>query len=144
MYELKVSTYKKVSMGINQDLDNSSIAVSFDRGDVFSNKCPSREVLSHVTSRWGVLILVALKDGQTHRFSELRRTINGVSEKMLAQTLKHLELDGFVLRTSFPVVPPHVEYSLTEMGLEVSAHVAGLSDWIENNIVEILSRRKSK
>jgi DNA-binding HxlR family transcriptional regulator len=144
MYELKVSTYKKVSMEVNQNFDNSSTEVSFDRGDVFSNKCPSREVLSHVTSRWGVLILVALKDGQTHRFSELRRTINGVSEKMLAQTLKHLELDGFVLRTSFPVVPPHVEYSLTEMGLQVSAHVAGLSDWIENNIVEILSRRKSK
>jgi DNA-binding HxlR family transcriptional regulator len=144
MYKLKVSTYKKVSMGINQNLDNSTSAVSFDRGDVFSDKCPSREVLSHVTSRWGVLILVALKDGQSHRFSELRRTINGVSEKMLAQTLKHLELDGFVLRTSFPVVPPHVEYSLTDLGLQVTEHVAGLSDWIEDNIVDILSRRKSE
>lgn len=144
MSELKVSTYKMVSMEKNEALENSFAAMGYDRGDVFSDKCPSREVLSHVTSRWGVLILVALKDGQTHRFSELRRTINGVSEKMLAQTLKHLESDGFVLRTAFPVVPPHVEYSLTELGLAVSAHVVGLAEWIENNIVDIWSHRKSK
>ncbi len=131
-------------MSINQILDNSSSVESSDRGDVFSDICPSREVLNHVTSRWGVLVLVALKDGQTYRYCELLRTINGVSEKMLAQTLKQLELDGFVLRTSFPVVPPHVEYRLTEMGQQVTEYVAGLSDWIEDNIEDILSRRKSK
>ncbi|EDR8351547.1 winged helix-turn-helix transcriptional regulator [Salmonella enterica] len=80
-------------------------------GNLFAEQCPSREVLKHVTSRWGVLILVALRDG-THRFSDLRRKMGGVSEKMLAQSLQALEQDGFLNRVSYPVVPPHVEYSL--------------------------------
>ena len=113
------------------------------RGDLFAEACPSREVLQHVTSRWGVLILVALLDG-THRFSELRRKIGGVSEKMLAQTLQALESDGFVLRTSFPVVPPHVEYSLTPMGTEVAAQVQTLADWIEHNLSTILQTRAAQ
>jgi len=116
----------------------------FDKGDVFSDKCPSRDILKHVTSRWGVLVLFALKDGQTHRFSDLRRKIAGVSEKMLAQTLQSLELDGFVLRTSYPVVPPHVEYSLTALGVEVSARVASLADWIEDNIADILAAQSEQ
>ena len=109
-------------------------------GNLFAEACPSREVLQHVTSRWGVLILVALLGG-THRFSELRRRIGGVSEKMLAQTLQALEGDGFVRRTSRPVVPPHVEYSLTPMGAEVAAQVQTLTDWIEHNLATILQAR---
>ena len=85
------------------------------RGDLFAEACPSREVLRHVTSRWGVLVLVALRRG-THRFSDLRRVIGGVSEKMLAQTLQALEADAIVLRVAHPVVPPHVDYSLTPLG----------------------------
>ena len=113
------------------------------RGNLFAEACPSREVLQHVTSRWGVLILVALLDG-THRFSELRRKIGGVSEKMLAQTLQALESDGFVLRTSFPVVPPHVEYSLTPMGTEIAGQVQTLADWIEHNLSTILQTRAAR
>ncbi|WP_310460308.1 helix-turn-helix domain-containing protein [Sphaerotilus sp.] len=113
------------------------------RGNLFAEACPSREVLQHVTSRWGVLILVALLGG-THRFSELRRKIGGVSEKMLAQTLQALESDGFVLRTSFPVVPPHVEYSLTPMGIEIAGQVQTLADWIEHNLSEILNTRAQR
>ncbi|SHF33609.1 transcriptional regulator, HxlR family [Marinomonas polaris DSM 16579] len=137
--KLLVSTYKKVSMGNNLQTSQNGMSRLFDKGDVFSDKCPSRDILKHVTSRWGVLVLVALKDGDTQRFSELRRKIVGVSEKMLAQTLQALELDGFVLRTSYPVVPPHVEYSLTDLGLEVSVRVASLADWIEDNITDILA-----
>ena len=85
------------------------------RGDVQSADCPSREVLKHMTSRWGVLVLVMLLGGM-HRFSGLRRKIGGVSEKMLSQTLQGLEFDGLIERKSLPVVPPHVEYSLTPMG----------------------------
>ncbi|WP_404402722.1 winged helix-turn-helix transcriptional regulator [Pelagibacterium halotolerans] len=106
------------------------------RGHIFAEACPSREVLKHVTSRWGVLVLVALQAG-THRFSELRRKIGGVSERMLAQTLQWLEEDGFVNRVSYPVVPPHVEYSLTPMGEEVAEKVRGLVDWIEINMYRI-------
>ncbi|WP_058912557.1 winged helix-turn-helix transcriptional regulator [Entomohabitans teleogrylli] len=110
-------------------------------GNLFAGKCPSRDVLKHVTSRWGVLILVALRDG-THRFSDLRRRIDGVSEKMLAQTLQWLEADGFVNRVAYPVVPPHVEYSLSELGYQVSDKVADLADWIESNLPQVLASRR--
>jgi DNA-binding HxlR family transcriptional regulator len=112
------------------------------RGELFSVACPSRKVLQNVTSRWGVMVLVALMSG-TYRFSDLRRKIGGVSEKMLAQTLQSLEADGFVLRTAFPVVPPHVEYSLTHMGQEVAREVESLADWIEGNLYRIMERRQA-
>jgi DNA-binding HxlR family transcriptional regulator len=118
----------------------ASLATRFERGDLFAAQCPSREVLKHVTSRWGVLVLVALLAG-THRFSDLRRKVNGISEKMLAQTLQWLESDGFVDRISYPVVPPRVEYTLTPLGLEVARKVEALADWIENNIVQICAAR---
>ena len=111
------------------------------RGAVFSVECPSREILKHVTSRWGVLVLVALTQG-THRFSELRRKVGGVSEKMLAQTLQCLERDGFINRVSLPVVPPHVEYTLTPMGVEVGQKVEALADWIEYNLPRILQTQQ--
>lgn len=106
------------------------------RGNLFAQQCPSRQILTHVTSRWGVLILVALLEG-THRFSELRRRIGGVSERMLSQTLQWLEADGFVTRTAYPVVPPRVEYSLTPLGREISEQVRQLTDWIEENLGRI-------
>lgn len=113
------------------------------RGDLFSENCPSREVLKHVTSRWGVLILVALLGG-IHRFSDLRRKVGGVSERMLAHTLQGLEGDGFVLRKSYPVVPPHVEYSLTPLGVEVAKKVEDLADWIEGSLSKILAAQRTK
>ena len=103
--------------------------------------CPSREVLKHVTSRWGVLVLVVLLGG-VHRFSELHRRIGGVSEKMLAQTLRWLEGDGLVHRQVHPTVPPQVAYSLTPLGQEVAGHVQGLADWIETNLPRILAARQ--
>lgn len=87
--------------------------------------------------------LVALRQG-THRFSDLRRKMGGVSEKMLAQSLQALEHDGFVDRVSYPVVPPHVEYSLTPMGQEVSEKVAALADWIEVNTPQVLANREER
>ncbi|WP_273472900.1 winged helix-turn-helix transcriptional regulator [Sphaerotilus sulfidivorans] len=110
------------------------------RGDLFAQACPSREVLRHVTSRWGVLVLVALRRG-THRFSDLRRVIGGVSEKMLAQTLQALEADAIVLRVAHPVVPPHVDYSLTPLGREVAERVQDLADWIEGSMPAIEQAR---
>ena len=110
------------------------------RGELFAAECPSREVLKHVTSRWGVLVLVALQGG-TQRFSELRRRIGGVSEKMLAQTLQWLEHDGLLERKSLPVVPPHVEYTLTPLGHEAAERVRELADWIEMNLPRILESR---
>jgi DNA-binding HxlR family transcriptional regulator len=91
--------------------------------------CPSRVVLDHVTSKWGVLVLVALAD-RTLRWSELRRVVQGVSEKMLAQTLQTLERDGLVHREARPVIPPHVEYSLTELGESLVERLLPLMDWL--------------
>jgi DNA-binding HxlR family transcriptional regulator len=105
--------------------------------------CPGREILDHVTSRWGVLVLLALRD-RTHRFSELRRRIGGVSEKMLAQTLRALEEDGFVLRRDFGEVPPRVEYELTSMGRQIAKHVAGIATWIADNTAQVLAARETR
>ena len=121
----------------------STLSQQLRDGNLFAEQCPSREVLKHVTSRWGVLILVALRDG-THRFSDLRRKMGGVSEKMLAQSLQALEQDGFINRVSYPVVPPHVEYSLTPLGEQVSDKVAALADWIELNLPQVWAQREER
>lgn len=97
---------------------------------VFPVACGSRVLLDHVMSKWGVLVLLALSEGEPLRWSELRRRAQGVSEKMLAQTLRTLAADGLVDRDARPVVPPHVEYSLTEPGQELAAHLVPLMKWI--------------
>ena len=109
-------------------------------GQVLSNECPSREILEHLTTKWSVLVLRCLSEG-VHRFSELKQRIEGVSEKMLAQTLKTLEQDGFVIRTVYPVVPPKVEYQLTLMGSQAANKMVELVGWIERNLPEILENK---
>ncbi|MFH8887168.1 winged helix-turn-helix transcriptional regulator [Streptomyces sp. NPDC017949] len=108
--------------------------------DVRTPMCPSRGILEHVTSRWGVLVLAALVE-RSHRFSELRREVGGVSEKMLAQTLRTLERDGFVLRHAHPVIPPHVDYTLTELGREAAEQVWALARWTERRTAEVQGAR---
>ncbi|WP_172331918.1 helix-turn-helix domain-containing protein [Mangrovicoccus sp. HB161399] len=114
----------------------TSLLERHDRGDVMAAACPSRAILSHMTSRWGVLVMVALAE-DTHRFSALRRRIGGISERMLAQTLKDLEGDRLVHRHALDTVPPHVEYSLTPLGREAAAHLEALTGWIEDNLPRI-------
>ena len=98
--------------------------------------CPERTIQEHLTSRWGVLVLVALLDG-TRRFSELRREIDGVSEKMLTQTLRTLERDGFVRRQARPVIPPHVDYDLTPLGEQAARQVAALARWTQEHVADV-------
>ena len=113
------------------------------KGDLQEPMCPSRIVLEHLTSRWGVLALIVLLEG-THRFSELRRRIGGVSEKMLAQTLQALEKDGFVDRVALPVIPPHVEYSLSPLGREVAPRIEVLTTWIEQSLPRIARAQRAQ
>ncbi|CFR05383.1 winged helix-turn-helix transcriptional regulator [Yersinia kristensenii] len=113
------------------------------RGELLNLDCPSREVLKRITSRWGVLVLIALSN-ETLRFSALRRKIGGVSEKMLAQTLQNFEEDGFVDRIAYPVVPPHVEYKLTPLGKEVQEQVEGVALWLEENFHRIIAKRQQQ
>lgn len=101
--------------------------------------CPSRTVLDHVTSKWGVLVLLALSDG-THRWGELRRVVQGISEKMLAQTLRTLEQDGLVVRVAYPEIPPRVEYSLSDRGRALNEHLMPLMGWIDDNAAAITGR----
>ena len=106
---------------------------------VYASGCPSRVVLDHVTSKWGTLVILALSEGEPLRWSELRRRAEGVSEKMLAQTLRMLEADGLVHRDARPVVPPHVEYSLTPRGAELAERMVPLMLWIVENAPAILA-----
>lgn len=116
--------------------ETTALSEKLERGDLMAAACPSREVLKHLTSRWGVLVLIALLPG-TRRFSELKRRVGGVSERMLAQTLQWLEGDGMLERKAFNIVPPHVEYTLTPLGREAALRVQELADWIELNLPHI-------
>jgi DNA-binding HxlR family transcriptional regulator len=99
--------------------------------------CPERAIMEHVTSKWGVLVLQVLFDGAPWRFSDLRRELEVVSEKMLTQTLRTLERDGFVHREVHPVIPPHVEYTLTPLGKGAAGHLVALASWISANQAEV-------
>lgn len=108
-------------------------------GGVYPQKCASRTVLDHVTSKWGVLVLLALQQ-ESLRWGGLRRSIEGISEKMLASTLRTLEADGFVHREAQAVIPPRVDYSLTDRGQELALRLVPLMDWIADNADEITAR----
>ncbi|MFG3100195.1 winged helix-turn-helix transcriptional regulator [Streptomyces sp. NPDC048182] len=108
--------------------------------------CPHRLVLEHVTSRWGTLVLIALLD-RSYRFSELRRAVGwvgrSVSEKMLTQTLQTLERDGFVHRDAKPVIPPRVDYSLTDLGREAAEQVRTLAGWTDERLPQVEQARRA-
>ncbi|MFD3976369.1 winged helix-turn-helix transcriptional regulator [Streptomyces cyaneofuscatus] len=108
--------------------------------DVFSRQCPSRSTLEHATGRWGSLTLGALYE-ESLRFNELRRRVDGVSEKMLSQTLHALERDGLVLREAQPVNPPRVDYELTPLGREVAGRLLGLIHLVEGRMDDVLAAR---
>lgn len=114
--------------------------VRIGKGNLFAADCPTRRILDDVTSRWGSLVLVLLIEN-TYRFSELAYLIGGVSEKMLAQTLRVLEEDGFVLRTVHATKPPKVEYSLTPFGRELAGHMLSMTSFIEKNVGRVMAQR---
>ncbi|MEV7869666.1 helix-turn-helix domain-containing protein [Streptomyces sp. NPDC088124] len=108
-------------------------AEATERYDVFHTDCPARDVVDHVTSRWGIWVLISLR-GNDLRFYELRKSIQGISEKMLAQTLRALVQDGLVWREVEPTTPPQVTYGLTEFGRDVSEPLTDLFDRITRRL----------
>lgn len=108
-------------------------AEATERYEVFHTDCPARDVVDHVTSRWGVWVLISLQSNDL-RFYELRESIQGVSEKMLAQTLRALVQDGLVWREVEPTTPPQVTYGLTEFGRDVGEPLAELFDRITRRL----------
>ncbi|MBL1082289.1 helix-turn-helix transcriptional regulator [Streptomyces actinomycinicus] len=112
-----------------------------DVSDQVSNEaCPLTEVLDHVAGKWSIGILVAAAHGPI-RFTELERTITGISRRMLTLNLRKLERDGLLVRTVHPTVPPKVEYSLTPMARELHASLTGLVGWAERHRADITAAR---
>ena len=108
--------------------------------DVFARDCSSRETLQDVTGRWGLLVLAALAEG-SYRFNALRRRVDGVSERMLSQTLQNLERDGMLTRTVLEAIPPKVAYELTPLGREIAERLHGLIELVQSNMDVVYAAR---
>ena len=108
--------------------------------DWYDRNCPSRQVLDRIGDTWSVLVIASLADGP-RRYSQLAARIDGVSPKMLTQTLRGLERDGMISRTVFPEVPPRVEYELTGLGRSLLGLVADMSTWAEKHIGDVIDAR---
>jgi DNA-binding HxlR family transcriptional regulator len=106
------------------------------KGDVYNGDCPTRQVLDRIGDKWTVLI-IGMLEGRPKRFSELQRSIVGISHKMLTQTLRNLERDGLVQRTLYPEVPPRVEYALTPLGKTLCTPITAIRHWAEEYIAEV-------
>lgn len=110
--------------------------------DVFARDCSSRDILQGLTTRWAVLAVAALAEGD-FRFNALRRRVDGVSERMLSQTLQSLERDGFVSRTVLQSIPPRVEYSLTDLGRTVAEPILRLVETVQAAVPEVVAARQA-
>lgn len=110
--------------------------------DVLNQTCPSRTVLRHLTDRWTPLIVTVLASGEQVRFKDLRETIQGVSPKVLTETLRSMERDGLVSRQVTASVPPRVDYRLTELGLSTVGPLTALRLWAEENLEQVLVNRE--
>lgn len=110
--------------------------------DVFNRQCPTRQVLDRIADKWSVLIVRKLSDG-TMRFAQLRRAIDGISQKVLTNTLRGLERDGIVERRIYASVPPRVEYSLTPLGRSLCSLVEGICGWAEEHIGRVQQARET-
>jgi DNA-binding HxlR family transcriptional regulator len=110
---------------------------------VYSGACPARELLDRIANKWTTLIVGTLSEaGGPVRFTELRRSIGGISQKMLTQTLRDLERDGLVTRKVFPVIPPRVEYAVTPLGLTLREPLSALSAWTESHMAEVKAAQR--
>jgi DNA-binding HxlR family transcriptional regulator len=109
--------------------------------DPYASGCPSREVLDRIGDKWTVLVLGELAESGTKRYTALRRKLDGVSEKMLTQTLRALERDGLVRRTIHPEIPPRVEYEITELGSTLRGPLVALKHWSIGHMDEVLEAR---
>lgn len=105
--------------------------------DLMRKACPTRQVLGRVADKWTMLVVLALEESGTMRFSQLRRQVEGVTQKMLTQTVRGLERDGMLTRTVTPTVPVTVSYALTDLGHRLSAAVAVVRQWSYDNIDQI-------
>ena len=111
------------------------------RPNILSSQCPTRKALELIADKWTTLVIHILAGG-TLRYSELHRTIDGISQKMLTQTLRDLESNGLVLRKVYPEVPPRTEYSLTPLGLTLTEPLGALCAWAERHLPKLGKARQ--
>lgn len=109
----------------------------------FNGQCPSRDILELVGGKWSLLLICQLQSGPA-RTGALMRSLDGVSQKMLTQTLRELEAYGIIVRTSYPEVPPRVEYDLTPLGRSLAVVVRNLENWVVSNYETLQDNRKSQ
>ena len=105
--------------------------------NVFNKNCPTRLVLDRIADKWTILVVSSLET-ETKRFGELKKEIDGISQKMLTKTLKGMERDGLIKRKAYPTIPPKVEYSLTDLGVTLVEMLQNIQFWAENNIEQII------
>lgn len=111
--------------------------------NVLDDHCPSRQVIALIADKWSILILYALSREGTMRYGQLQRTVRGISQKMLTQTLRELERNGLVSRTVYEVVPPQVEYELTGLGRSLRRVLSGICEWAQNNLEVVMEARET-
>ena len=105
--------------------------------NVYDKNCPTRMILNRIADKWTVLIVGALAQ-ETKRFNQLRKEVDGISQKMLTQVLRSMERDGLLIRTVYPTIPPKVEYKLTQQGKSLTQLLANIRDWSEQHADYIL------
>lgn len=121
----------------------TNIDMEMPEANVFSSLCTSRSTLQHLTGRWGALVIAALKiEEESMRFGEIRRRIDGISDRMLSQTLTQLERDGMVERTVHSNIPPHVDYKLTDLGVKVAGPLLTLIETVESSLPTVVQAQE--
>lgn len=108
-----------------------------------NGRCPIRDVIARLGDKWSILILITLKVNGRLRFSEIQRTINDISQRMLTLSLRSMEADGIISRKVYAEIPPRVEYELTELGETLFPHLKALIGWAEDNLDDIMTSRKN-
>ncbi len=113
------------------------------KGDLYNQRCPSRDISKTISSLWGLTVLRLLKDNPTMRFGNLKKAIEGISDRMLSQTLRNFERDGLLQRRDYQLIPPKVEYSLTRLGNECADRLIPLCQFMEDKMnVIVLNQMK--
>jgi DNA-binding HxlR family transcriptional regulator len=130
------------------DAIRKAMAAMHARSDALPSVAPAveslvRQVIAQVADKWTMLVLEALEEHGTLRFTEVGRAVGGISQKMLTKTLREMERDGLVIRTVHPVIPPHVDYTLTDLGHELSAAFCGVWTWAETYHAEVAAARQA-
>jgi DNA-binding HxlR family transcriptional regulator len=131
-----------IQLQVGTFMSDSHLLETTPAWSVFDSNCPTRQVLDCIADKWTVLIIRRLAEG-TLRFAQLRRAVDGISQKVLTNTLRALERDGIVTRRIYASVPPKVEYSLTDLGRSLCNLVEGICSWAEANIEQVQAAREA-